>query len=100
MRTSTVMLGVVMAVLAALPAVAQDNKIGVAVCDDFLAKFDVCAAKMPAAQQTQFKAQIEQLRGGWKAMAGNVQAKPQLEGVCTQMAASMKGATASMGCAW
>mgnify|MGYP006314252491 CR=1 FL=1 len=46
-----------------------------------------CAAKMPAAQQTQFKAQIEQLRGGWKAMAGNAQAKPQLEGVCTQMAA-------------
>jgi hypothetical protein len=100
MRTSTTILGAAaIAVLAVFPAAAQE-KIGVAACDDFLAKFDVCAAKMPAQQQTLFKGQIDQLRGGWKAMAGNAQTKPQLEGVCTQMAASMKAATASTGCAW
>lgn len=37
--------------------------IGIPACDDFLTKYEVCLSdKVPAAQQSVFKTQIEQLR--------------------------------------
>jgi hypothetical protein len=36
---------------------------GVAVCDDFLKKYEACvASKVPAAQKTMFKGQLDQMR--------------------------------------
>jgi hypothetical protein len=86
------------AVLAS-PAMAQE-KIGVEACDTFFVKYEACIAKMQAAQQAQFKAQMEQLRTGWKSLAANPQTKATLESTCTQMGTQMKAAVAPVGCEW
>jgi hypothetical protein len=100
MRWSTSLLCVVAsAALMAFPTLAQE-KIGVEACDTFFVKYEACIAKMQAAQQAQFKGQMEQLRSGWKAMAGNPQTKATLEATCTQMSTQMKAAVAPVGCEW
>src|SRR5437660_7939018 len=49
------------------PAHAQST--GVAVCDDFLAKYEACiSSKVPAAQQSMFKGQFDQTRKTWSDM--------------------------------
>ena len=43
---------------------AQAQTTGVALCDDFLAKYETCVGtKVPAAQQATFKTQLDQLEG-------------------------------------
>lgn len=75
--------------------------IGIAACDDFLTKYEMCVTdKIPAAQQDAFKGQIEQLRAGWITLAANPQTKPTLEAACVTSAEQMKTAVASFGCAF
>jgi hypothetical protein len=98
LSASTLVSLVALAVSAA-GAVAQEP-LGVAACDEFFTKYEACIAKMPAAQQPQFKGQMDQMRAGWLPMAANPQTKPALEGVCTQMGVSMKASMAQFGCEW
>lgn len=73
--------------------------IGIPTCDDFLTKYEACLSdKVPAAQQSVFKIQIEQLRASWLPLAQNPQTKPTLETVCKTPADQMKVAVASYGC--
>ncbi|QDZ09899.1 hypothetical protein [Devosia ginsengisoli] len=75
--------------------------IGIAACDDFLTKYEMCVTdKIPAAQQDAFKGQIEQLRSGWISLAANPQTKPTLEAACVTSAEQMKTAVAAFGCAF
>lgn len=85
--------------LVASAAYAQD-KIGVPQCDEFFTKYEACMAKIPAAQQTQYKGQMDQMRAAWKGMADNPQTKGSLESTCAQMNATMKTSMAQFGCQW
>lgn len=82
----------------AFAAVAAEP-VGIPACDEFLTKYEVCLAdKVPPAQQSTFKGQIEQMRTSWTALAKNPQTKPTLESACKTSADQMKAAVASYGC--
>ena len=73
--------------------------IGIPACDDFLTKYEACLSdKVPAAHQSAFKSQIEQLRASWLSLAQNPQTKPTLESACKISADQAKAAVASYGC--
>lgn len=85
--------------LSITSAAVAAEPIGIPVCDEFLTKYEACLAdKVPSAQQSTFKGQIEQMRASWTTLAKNPQAKPTLESACKTSADQMKSAVASYGC--
>jgi hypothetical protein len=83
----------------AAPAHAQST--GIAVCDDFLAKYEACiVSKVPAAQKAMFKGQLDQTRRTWAAMTKNAATKSSLEDVCKQSIDQIKVAFQPYGCAF
>jgi hypothetical protein len=52
-------------------AAQTPEPLGIAVCDEFLTKYEACIAKMPATNQATFKGSLDQMRTGWKSMAAN-----------------------------
>jgi hypothetical protein len=89
---------------AATPAsttASTGDKIGVAECDDFIAKYEACInSKVPAAQQATYKPAIEQWRKSWKDLAANPQTKGTLASVCKSSLDQAKASLASFGCTW
>ena len=80
---------------------ASGDKIGVAECDDFIAKYEACVSgKVPAAQQAAFKSSIETWRKGWKDLAANPQTKGTLTAVCKTQLDQAKTSLSSFGCTW
>ena len=87
--------------MIATAAFAQSAPIGIATCDDFIAKYEVCVStKVPAAQQATFKQQIDQLRQGWGQLAKTPEGKTQLEAVCKQTSEQMKATLGPQGCSF
>lgn len=85
--------------LAIASAAVAAEPVGIPACDDFLIKYEACIAdKVPSAQQSTFKGQIEQIRTSWTALAKDPQTKPTLESACKTSADQMKAAVASYGC--
>ena len=85
---------------APLGAAAQDQT-GVAACDGFIARYQVCIdTKVPSEHQPQFRATIKQLRGALVPMASNPQTRGGVEGACLQIAEMIKQQTAAFGCDW
>jgi hypothetical protein len=89
------------AAIAGASAVNAADKIGIAICDDFLTKYESCVGtKIPAAQQATFKTQIDQMRKSWTDLAKNPSTKPSLESACKQTVESMKTAVQAYGCSF
>lgn len=87
-----------LSVAVASGAIAAEP-VGIPACDEFLTKYEACLAdKVPSAQQSMFKGQIEKMRTNWTALAKNPQTKPTLESACKTSADQMKAAVASYGC--
>lgn len=85
---------------AATPA-STAEKIGVAECDDFIAKYEACiTGKVPAAQQATFKTSIEQWRSSWKKLADNPATKSTLASVCKTSLEQAKTSLSTYGCTW
>ena len=64
---------------AASPATPSGDKIGVAECDDYLAKYESCVdSKVPEAARAQLKAAFEQTRKSWQSLAATPQGKAGL----------------------
>lgn len=85
--------------LSATPAAIAAEPVGIPACDEFLTKYEACLAdKVPSAQQSMLKGQIEQMRTNWTALAKNPQTKPTLDSACKTSADQMKAAVASYGC--
>jgi hypothetical protein len=78
------------AAFLALSVSARAQEIGVPACDDFLKKYETCAAKQPEQVQTQVKAGVAQMRQMWGQLAANPQTKPQLEPMCKQTLEQVK----------
>jgi hypothetical protein len=79
--------------------VAAADKIGIAECDDFLAKYEVCVNdKLPADQRGTFAANMTQWRTAWKTAAENPASRDMMKTTCTQTHEQMKAAFKTYGC--
>ena len=75
--------------------------VGIPVCDEFLAKYEICVnTKIPAAYQATFKAQWEQLRQSWIATAKDPNTRPAMEAACKQTLEQLKGSLLPYGCSF
>src|SRR5215472_967814 len=80
---------------------AGGQKIGVADCDDFIAKYEACVnSKVPEAARTQFQSAVKQWRDSWKKLADNPATKGTLAAACKQAAAQQEAALKQYGCTW
>jgi hypothetical protein len=89
---------------AASPAsttASTGEKIGVAECDDFLAKYEACVSgKVPAAAQATFKTSLDTWRSSWKKLAETPQGKAGLATACKAALEQAKTSLGTYGCTW
>ena len=87
---------------AATPAAtvaASGDKIGVAECDDYLAKLDACVnSKVPEPARAQYKTSMEQTRASWRSLAANPQTKASLAAACKTASESAAATYKAFGC--
>jgi hypothetical protein len=84
---------------AASPAAPSGDKIGVAECDDYIAKYEACVnSKVPEAQRAAMKTAFEQAREGYRKAAATPQGKATLAQACKTAEATAKQSMAAYGC--
>ena len=84
---------------AASPATPSGEKIGVAECDDYLAKYEACVdSKVPEAARAQLKASFEATRKSWQSLAATPQGKAGLAQACKAAHDAAKQSMAAYGC--
>jgi hypothetical protein len=82
-------------------ASTSGDKVGVAECDDFLAKYEACVSgKVPAAAQAAFKSSLDTWRNSWKELAKTPQGKAGLAQACKSASEQAKTSLNSYGCSW
>lgn len=90
----------VAAFLVSTPVLAVEP-IGIAVCDDFLAKYETCImTKISSERRDKLKGTVEQLRTTWAGLASDPGMKTTLEGICTQVAEGTKKNSTNKACEW
>lgn len=78
---------------------AADNSVGIAECDDYLAKYETClASKVPEAARATLLQSLNETRSAWRTAAGNAGAKDVLASTCKQSREAMKVTMAAYGC--
>jgi hypothetical protein len=78
-----------------------DDVTGIPVCDDFLAKYEICMSqKASAAQQPAFRTQVDQTRKTWSDLARSPVTRPALEASCRQTAEQIGRSLRTLGCAF
>src|ERR1043166_4191264 len=78
-------------------APAGDN-IGIAECDDYIAKYEACTPKVPEAGRAAYKSALEQTRASWKKLADNPQTKGALASACKQALQTAEATWKGYGC--
>jgi hypothetical protein len=77
------------------------EKIGIAECDDFIAKYEACVSgKVPEAARASYQTALKQWRESWKKLAENPQTKGTLAAACKQAREQQETALKSYGCTW
>ena len=78
---------------------SSGEKIGIAECDDFLAKYDDCITKnVPEAQRAQYESSIKQWRDSWRQLAKNDMTKGTLAAACKKALEQAKSSMKSYNC--
>ena len=87
---------------AATPVAAKTAAVtGVAVCDDYLSKYEACLHdKLPEASRAQFQASLDAMRNSWMQLAANPQTAAALENACVQAKSSAAVAMQAYGCSF
>jgi hypothetical protein len=81
-------------------AVTLDSKVGVAACDDYVARYRACLEKVLARErESHTTALLGQLRT-WVAAQADPKRAPALEGECTAAAEAARASTRVFGCVW
>jgi len=78
---------------------ASGDKIGIPECDDYLAKYDSCAPKVPEAGRAAYKSAGDQMRASWKKLAADPVTKGSLAAACKQATETQAAAWKMYGCA-
>lgn len=77
------------------------DKIGVAECDDFIAKYESCVnSKVPEVARATVKAQLDAMRTSWRQAAATPQGKAGLAQGCKMAHDQARTAMSSYGCTW
>ena len=78
---------------------SSGEKIGIAECDDFLAKYEECVTKnVPDAQRAQYESSLKQWRDSWRQLAKNDMTKGTLTAACKQAMEQAKTSMKSYNC--
>lgn len=84
---------------ASTTASSTGEKIGVAECDDYLAKYEACVlGKVPEAARAQYKASLDQMRKSWRELAANPQTKAGLVQACKMATEQSRTQLKMYGC--
>ncbi len=80
---------------------SSGDKIGIAECDDFIAKYEACVTgKVPEAARASYQSALKQWKESWKKLADNPQTKGTLAAACKQAKEQQETALKSYGCTW
>ena len=74
------------------------EKIGIPECDEYIAKYEACAGKVPEAGRAAYKSALDQTRASWKKLADNPQSKATLAAACKQATATAAASWKAYGC--
>lgn len=82
-------------------ASTSGDKIGVAECDEFIAKYEACInSKVPETGRSMVKANLDSMRKAWKDAAATPQGKAGLATGCKAALDQAKTTMGSYGCSW
>jgi hypothetical protein len=77
------------------------DKIGVAECDDFIAKYEACInGKVPETARATVKAQLDAMRTAWRQAAATPQGKAGLAQGCKMAQDQARASMGTYGCTW
>jgi hypothetical protein len=79
-------------------AASSGEKIGVPECDEYIAKYEACARKVPEAGRAAYNSALEQARASWKKLAANPATKASLAAACKQATEAQAAAWKTYGC--
>lgn len=80
-------------------ATVSGDKIGVAECDDFIAKYEACiTSKVPAEGRAQWNTALAQWRTSWRQLAENPQSRSALAQACKMAADQSRQSMKPYGC--
>jgi hypothetical protein len=100
-RRALSLAGIAGVALLAAATAAHAQSTGIAVCDDFLTKYDACVVtKIPEAQRAMYKTQLDQTRKAWLDMSKNPSTKATMEATCKQTMDATKTSLTALGCSF
>ncbi|HYE13978.1 MAG TPA: hypothetical protein VD968_06015 [Pyrinomonadaceae bacterium] len=80
---------------------SSGDKIGVAECDEYIAKYEACVnSKVPEAMRASVKASLDTARKMWKDAAATPQGRAGLAQACKTALEQTKQQLGSYGCTW
>jgi hypothetical protein len=75
------------------------EKVGIAECDDFIAKYESCiSSSVPEAQKRQHQENIDALRSSWRQLAVSTGAKDTLILMCKRQVAQARESMKDFNC--
>jgi hypothetical protein len=77
---------------------SSGDKIGIAECDDYIAKYEACTPKVPEAGRAAYKSGLDSTRASWKKLADNPQTKGALAAACKQALQTAEATWKGYGC--
>ena len=77
---------------------SSGEKIGVAECDEYIAKYEACAPKVPEPGRAAYKSALDQTRASWKKLAENPTTRASLAAACKQALDTQAAAWKGYGC--
>jgi curli biogenesis system outer membrane secretion channel CsgG len=77
---------------------SSGDKIGIAECDEYIAKYEACTPKVPEVGRAAYKSGLDQTRASWKKLADNPQTKASLAAACKQALATQASVWKGYGC--
>jgi len=87
-----------MATPAKSTAASTGDKIGVPECDEYIAKYEACAGKVPESGRAAYNSALDQVRASWKKLAANPATKASLAAACRQATEAQAAAWKTYGC--
>jgi hypothetical protein len=79
---------------------SDDDKVGVAECDEYITKFMACMEQQPETNRETMRAGFESTRQAWRAAAGTEQMRKELAAACRTALAAARRSPATKKCKW
>src|SRR2546421_9352073 len=77
---------------------SSGEKIGIAECDEYIAKYEACTPKVPEAGRAAYKSGLDSTRASWKKLADNPTTRASLAAACKQATETANATWKMYGC--